>query len=150
TLEDCGMLLGNREKGLLPWVPLWSGIAILSLIGLAQADSIRVYAGRTSVAQGEAITFHVSTDLPDFSLRIYRFGAQVELVDEVPGLAGHLYPTPDDAYAHGCGWPAALTYTIPLHWRSGVYAAYCTQGQNYTLCPFVVRERAPGSISRTL
>ena len=31
------------------------------------------------------------------------------------------HPTPDDADAHGCGWPVGVTVPIGDDWRSGVY-----------------------------
>ncbi|MBI5835705.1 MAG: hypothetical protein HZB25_00535 [Candidatus Eisenbacteria bacterium] len=144
------MLHGRKEPGLRRWIPL---IILLGLLGWANPSSameVQAYAGRSSVAQGEAVTFHVSTGLPRYDLRIYRFGAQIEVVDMIRDLPGQQYPTPPDAYANGCGWPVAFTYTIPENWRSGVYAASFSKGMDYTYCLFVVRPRVPGSVSRIL
>ncbi len=123
---------------------------LLCLAPFSQAYEILAYPGASSVAQGQTITFHVSTDLQDYDFRVYRFGADVAVVDQIMKLPGRLYPTPTDASTAGCGWPAALSFTIPLHWRSGVYSASFSRGQTYTYCLFVVRERNPGSTSKIL
>ena len=36
-------------------------------------------------------------------------------------LSGSLHPVPETAASHGCGWPAAHSFTVPESWRSGFY-----------------------------
>lgn len=144
------MLLGyNRVTGpALRLLSVLLGLACSSVLG--SAARISIYPGRTSVAPGEALTIHVSTDLPSYDIRVYRFGARVEMVDHLEGFPGHDYPVPPDAYSAGCNWPAALTYTIPPTWRSGVYAICCNRDQVWSYTPFVVRPAQPGRSSRIL
>ena len=68
-------------QGVRRMLPL--ALLALASAGPALASNIELYAGRSSVPAGGAIAFHVSTDLPDYDLRVYRFGAQVELVEPV-------------------------------------------------------------------
>ncbi len=144
------MLLGYNKAGHPAFRILSALLGLVCSVTLASAAGISLYAGRTSVAPGEALTIHVSTDLPTYDIRVYRFGAQVEMVDHLEGFQGHNYPTPPDAYSAGCNWPAALTYTIPANWRSGVYAICCNRDQVWSYTPFVVRPARPGKASRIL
>src|SRR5262245_8686934 len=50
-----------------------------------------------------------------------RWCAQREVVWSRPDCEGIAHETPDDADAHGCGGPPALTLTVPPEWRSGFY-----------------------------
>lgn len=80
------------------------------------------YTDRLSYRPGEEATFHTSTSAARYAVEIARVGARREVVWRKGGLRGALHPTPPDAYARGCGWPAAFSLRIPGDWRSGYYA----------------------------
>lgn len=79
------------------------------------------YVGRPSYAARDTLNLHVSTSAGAFEVRIYRDGAEREVVHHASGLPGALHSTPDDAYATGCGWPATVGIAIPDSWRPGAY-----------------------------
>lgn len=84
---------------------------------------IEGYADAISVAAGEEIGLHISTDAEQFDIEIYREGAESRLMVRIEGLPGALHPVPAEAYARGCGWPAAHRLAIPADWPSGAYEA---------------------------
>lgn len=110
------------------------------------------YAGQLSYVAGDTLTLHISTSFPRHSVVISRLGGTREEVWRDDHVPGKTYPTPRDAYANGCGWPPAVTMTVPESWRSGCYAA--TTGMNDPVDPrrwiegqtifFVVRSPRPG------
>ena len=110
------------------------------------------YTSKVSVAQGESLDFHLSSDTGDTaSLRIYREGAARQLMTTLTDVpVGHYHC--DGGYATGCGWPAATTFTVPGDWPSGVYiAVYSAAGAARSReIIFWVREDAPGSSARLL
>ena len=77
-------------------------------------------------------------------------------------LSGSLHPVPETAASHGCGWPAAHSFTVPESWRSGFYEVTLSVedgGGTFThrgkrtaesVLSFVVRAAAPGSASKVL
>lgn len=105
------------------------------------------YAGQPSYAAGEALTLHVSTTAAAFEVVIYRDGAEQEVVHRQSGVAGTRHPTPEDAYAAGCGWPAALSVEVPVTWRPGAYVVEFTASDERGTATqdgfFVVRAGAP-------
>ena len=74
-------------------------------------------------------------------------------------LSGSLHPVPETAASHGCGWPAAHSFTVPESWRSGFYEVTLSVedgGGTFThrgkrtaerVLSFVVRAAASGSPS---
>src|ERR1051326_2073105 len=82
---------------------------------------IEGYADKTSVAPGEALGFHVSTDAPAFRILITREGLEGGTVHQVDDVPGGEHPVAPTAYAEGCGWPESCRLEIPSSWRSGVY-----------------------------
>jgi hypothetical protein len=116
--------------------------------------AIEGYTGRTSVAAGGGIGFHVDNTpaTPDATVRltIARLGATTPLALSATFTTGH-HPTPSDAFAAGCGWPLAYVLAVPREWPSGFYAATLTNADgDATVIHFVVRARAPGSESNIL
>jgi hypothetical protein len=81
----------------------------------------RSYAWPLTVRSGEELNLHVSTELPRFGVRLYRYGARVE---EVPGPAGTFdgYDLPLGRPDEAWGWPR---YSISLgpELREGIYLA---------------------------
>ena len=72
---------------------------------------IEAYCWPQSVAAGEPVALHVSTDAAAFDVEVARDGATRDVVWSATGVAGAHHATPSDAAAHGCGWP--LTLAIP-------------------------------------
>jgi hypothetical protein len=106
------------------------------------------YTGQPSYAVGGQLALHVSTTARRFDVAIYRDGAELEEVHREAGIPGALHPTPTDAYAFGCGWPAVVTVEIPVHWRPGAYVVELTasdeRGNATHHAFFVVRPEQPG------
>jgi hypothetical protein len=84
------------------------------------------YAGQPSYAAGDVLTLHVSTTASRFDVLIYRDGASQEVVHRAVDVPGSRHETPDDAYATGCGWPAALEIELPQEWPAGAYVVELT------------------------
>ncbi len=115
------------------------------------------YAGAQSVAQGGSIDLHVSTLAPNYSLVIYRWGANgLEEKHRVEALTGAWYGDCAPNSHLGCGWPIAYTLSIPADWRSGLYALrLLTPDEDITRLVaswvfFVVRAARPGATSPVL
>jgi hypothetical protein len=102
---------------------------------------LEAYCWPRSVAPGEPVGLHVSTDAATFAVEVAREGAEREVVWRRDGLAGAHHPTPEDAAAEGCGWPVALE--IPVgDWRSGYYAVTLRAGGERADAFCVVRPEA--------
>jgi hypothetical protein len=123
---------------------------------------IEGYTNKTSVAPGETLCFHVSTDASAFQIVISREGADSEVVHRVDGVSGSEHPVPPMAYAEGCGWTESYRLDVPASWRSGVYRArliarvprgaftrWCDQSAEHSIL-FVVRAAEPGATSPIL
>ena len=103
---------------------------------------IEAYCWPQSVAPGEPVALHVSTDAGTFEVTVTREGANPQVVWTGTGIADH-HPTPTDAAANGCGWPAALDIPVGGDWRSAYYAVTVTAGDERADAFLVVRP-APG------
>jgi hypothetical protein len=87
-------------------------------------DAVEAYCGSLSYAPGDELTLHVRCTTERFDVEISRWGATREVVWSATDLPGVEHPTPIDADARGCRWPAAVTFTIPSGasaWRSGFH-----------------------------
>jgi hypothetical protein len=82
---------------------------------------IRGYPGRPSVAPGEKLTLHVSTDASRFRVAFHRWGDGFQLMQESDWQAGVNAP-PGAAY-EDWQWPP-YPFEIPADWPSGVYVAH--------------------------
>ncbi len=84
---------------------------------------IEGYCSPISVAGGQNISFHISSQL-NFRLEFVCLSeAETEKMIIVGGIqnifpAG-VYPTPLRANETGCNWPSLLLITIPTFWNSG-------------------------------
>jgi len=85
------------------------------------ADAVEAYPGRLSYAPGDELTLHVSCSTSRYDVEIHRWGRERVAVWSQSGCEGIAHPTPADADAHGCGWPASVSVTVPAAWRSGYY-----------------------------
>jgi N,N-dimethylformamidase beta subunit-like, C-terminal len=141
-------------------------------------DPLAGYVSSGSVLPGETITFHVSSHVGRYQIRIYRQDLDLVPVADVEVTAD---PAPRyimrTAYRDGAGWPAVATFTVPDDWPSALYLARLfvpppviepsTGPANSALArsgpvgfpppdvppydiPFVVRAAQPGSTSRIL
>ncbi len=81
---------------------------------------LALYTDRLSVTPGERFAVHASSGTPSCTLEIARIGAAREVVYRGTVLVGN-HPTPPDADAKGCRWPAAAELTAGADWRSGYY-----------------------------
>ncbi len=126
---------------------------------------IQAYANQTSVANGQKLTFYVSTirEHTIFSVKIYRLGWY-------GGAGGRLFATQENLIGHAQGyynsnlhrlinckschvdtttglveanWQPSYTLTIPSTWVTGVYLAKFTDAQGkQTYTPFDVQGNA--------
>ncbi|MDW5593405.1 N,N-dimethylformamidase beta subunit family domain-containing protein [Conexibacter stalactiti] len=107
------------------------------------------YTDRFSYAPGERVDLHVHATAATYDVAVIRDGLQPERVWARSGLPGAAHPTPENAYAVGCGWPVALSIEIGADWHSGFYlvviGAEQPDGERWEREHFfVVRSAAPG------
>jgi hypothetical protein len=105
------------------------------------------YAWPQSAAAGDEVALHVSTDADRVDVEIAREGAGREVVWSATGVAARRHEAPEDASAHGCGWPAAAGVTVDRSWRSGYYSVSLRSGDETADAFFVVR---PGDRRRPI
>jgi hypothetical protein len=108
---------------------------------------LEAYCWPPSVAPGEPVALHVSTDAPAFRVSVAREGAGSEVLWRSEGVGPGHHATPQDASAGGCGWPAALEIPVGEDWRSGYHSVHLSTGTEETDAFLVVRpgddDRAP-------
>jgi N,N-dimethylformamidase beta subunit-like protein len=96
---------------------------------------ICAYTPHVSYRAGEPVAFHVHTTAGEFSVAIYRDGAQPTPVFGRASIPGSAHRTPPECYRTGCGWPGTFTITDTGDWPSGGYIAVFTASNG----PQVVR-----------
>jgi hypothetical protein len=79
------------------------------------------YADRFSYRPGEEVAVHAHTTAAEFTLTVIRDGAEPRTVLETGSIVGRAAETPADAYAVGCGWPVATSFTVGADWTPGLY-----------------------------
>jgi hypothetical protein len=130
--------------------------ALVGLLPRAEKRAaIEGYTDRLSYRPGEKVAVHVSSAADRFSLEIARVGAERVVVMRKANLAGKEYPIPEDASSHGCGWSAALEFTVPAEWKSGYYTGRLEAklpggGTARSELFFVVRPGDPGKDTKVL
>ena len=89
-------------------------------------DTVTGYCWPQSVVPGAPLGLHLSSagERP-VSVEIARVGAVRTVVWTDKVEAGD-HPTPRDADAYGCGWPAATSITAGADWASGYYEVVLT------------------------
>jgi hypothetical protein len=107
---------------------------------------LEAYCWPPSVAPGEPVGVHVSTDVPAFDVRVERQGAGVEVLWHARARRGTVHPVPANASARGCGWPPALEVPVGRDWTSGYHAVRVSAGTEEAEAFFVVRPADPGPI----
>lgn len=98
-------------------------------IGETTVRPIEGYCWPLSASPGETIQFMVSGEGASHA-RIQRHTSVSDAIDtvDVMGLdfVAATQPVPPMAGQFGCGWTESFALTIPATWRSGIYAASCT------------------------
>ncbi len=110
------------------------------------------YTSKVSVAQGESLDFHLSSDTgQSATLRIYREGPTRQLMTTLENVPVDKYSC-TGKYATGCDWPVAMSFTVPKDWPSGAYVTTVTPAGSTKAREFIfwVREDNPGSTARLL
>ncbi len=118
-------------------------------------DDTEAYPGALSYAPGDTATLHVSSRSTTYHVLVERWGGRRTPVWSATDLPGTYYPAPDDAYSHGCRWPASLQIPIEESWESGFYLVTLTAvgapaGRDVTHTGFVVRAGQPARRSNAL
>jgi len=114
------------------------------------------YANELSYHPGDEVAFHISTNGNDVTATIERVGAKRELQLECSFTAAE-HAIPDRSSSHGCNWPAAHRFQIPMEWKSGYYQVNLrvqtendkTKTASSSLF-FVVRSTNPGEATKIL
>ncbi|MBS0559272.1 MAG: hypothetical protein JSR21_04380 [Proteobacteria bacterium] len=82
---------------------------------------VYVYTDAISYAPGETVQFRASATASEWSLQIWRDGAEPVLVHAQDAVRGAFAAMPKQAYRNGCDWPIACAWTIPQDAPSGFY-----------------------------
>ena len=83
------------------------------------------YAGQVSVAAGEDIGLHLSSNQPSVSIVIDRIGKEKQRVWDKADIATSPQPIPDRASSDGCKWPESIRVKT-TDWATGYYVATLT------------------------
>jgi len=127
-----------------------SGGAFAQTSQWTRTKELEGYASRSSINKGQSITFHVSSSIGAYNMRIYRQGwyggsggVQVAQALNLPGTF-YSAPAPDPVTGMvELNWPTAYTLQTTSSWTSGVYMARLTPvgNDNYTsYIIFIVRD----------
>jgi hypothetical protein len=103
---------------------------------------LEAYAWPASVAPGDEVALHVSTDAGTFDVEVAREGADRDVRWRAERIAADLHETPPDAAARGCGWPVAVAIPVGEDWPSGYHAVTLSAGDERAEAFFVVRPGA--------
>jgi N,N-dimethylformamidase beta subunit-like protein/tachylectin len=159
-----GVIYGIKSDGTLQWYKhlgyldgsaTWLGA---SQVGtgwffdrvFAGVAPIEGYCWPLSAAPGQTISFKVASPSA-YSIRFVRFqrsGAQNQSIALTSpfGTLGSLPATPDSAWQNGCGWAQSFTFTVPLNWASGIYAAECQDPTDHPSWIVFVVKPSPNSL----
>ncbi|MEX0650917.1 MAG: N,N-dimethylformamidase beta subunit family domain-containing protein [Actinomycetota bacterium] len=105
---------------------------------------LEAYCFPRSGVPSQSLPLHVSTDAGSFEIEVVREGAERRIVWRAHGVRADEHPTPQDASANGCNWPAALEIPIGSEWRSGYYSVTLTAGDEHADAFLVVRPAPDG------
>ncbi|MDP4191465.1 MAG: T9SS type A sorting domain-containing protein [Bacteroidota bacterium] len=112
------------------------------------------YASKLSVYQGEKLSFYISTKADTFTLKIYRYGKEKNLVAEIKNLPGGIQEVmqSDLAYVNGCNWEVTLKdFTVPNTWKAGAYIAeFPVKSDTINPILFFVKEKDPSKRSKVI
>lgn len=105
---------------------------------------LEAYCFPRSGVPGQSLPLHVSTDAAAVDVAVAREGVERDVVWRAHGVSADAHPTPEDASANGCSWPAALEIPIGSDWRSGYYSVTLTAGDEHADAFLVVRPAPDG------
>jgi hypothetical protein len=105
---------------------------------------IGCYTDRISARPGETVTLFASSARPACRLELAHVGAERRVVLEQAVRVGD-HPTPADADANGCGWPAACEIAVG-DWATGYYDIALTDDEGAVAHHFLcVKAARPGA-----
>jgi len=85
-------------------------------------ETVTGYCWPQSIAPGGKVALHLSSAAGrPVRVEVARVGAERTVVFTDDEVAADDHPTPPDASAAGCGWPAATMVEVGPTWRSGYY-----------------------------
>ena len=132
----------------------WEPVEVSNARPSAVDHLVEGYTSSTSVAPGETVEFHISTNpVARYRVDVFRLGwyggAGGRLVTSLSEQVGTSQPIPEPTEETGlveCAWDVTDTLDVPIDWVSGTYLAkfVLTSGENagtFTVYPFFVRER---------
>ncbi len=108
------------------------------------------YVNPFSVSKGEVISFHVSTSVTPFSIKIYKLGKTRQLITTVNSITGGVRLVADSSYWYGCNWPVSYEFLVPMSWSSGIYIGEFSTSVGIKGIIFFVKESVLGSYSKTV
>jgi hypothetical protein len=100
---------------------------------------LEAYCWPLSVARGEPVGLHVSSDAGPVDVLVTREGAESTSVWHASDVPAEPRDIPADASARGCGWPVTLEIPVGEDWVSGYHSVTVTAGGECTEAFFVVR-----------
>jgi hypothetical protein len=106
------------------------------------------YVNPLSVTKGGIISFHISTSVSPFDLKIYKLGKDKQLISTFESIAGGVRQAADSSYWYGCGWPLTFELTVSSAWNSGIYEAEFPTSTGTRGVLFFVKENNPASHSK--
>lgn len=111
-----------------------------------KAIAVSGYASTSSVAPGNSIDFHLSSESPGpTNLTIERVGT-IPVSATITAILPNLSP-PTTSPWEGFAWPVAESFGVPSTWPTGLYRL--ARGSD-DLLTFVVRPATPGTVSKVL
>ncbi|PIW70823.1 MAG: hypothetical protein COW08_00195, partial [Ignavibacteriales bacterium CG12_big_fil_rev_8_21_14_0_65_30_8] len=111
------------------------------------------FVDKISVAQGDILTFYISSSVPKFVLKFYKLENTQIFKTESDSVSGIVQSVSSTAYVDGVNWSPTLQFQIPLNWETGIYRAQYPITSNPDIIAaiiFIVKEDNPGSFSKTL
>jgi hypothetical protein len=106
--------------------------------------TLEAYCFPASIAPGEPIRLHVSSDAPRVDVEIAREGAARDVVWR-GSLEPSIHEIPDDAASAGCRWPVAAEVGTSSAWRTGYHSISLRAGEERADAFAVVRASEPTS-----
>ena len=82
-----------------------------------------IYTDSESYAPGDTVSIMASSTVAKQAvIEFVRYDSpSPQVVHETAPFEVGYHPAPERAFAVGCGWPVATTFTIPSDWTSGFY-----------------------------
>jgi hypothetical protein len=109
---------------------------------------IEGYASAPSVTAGDTIDFHLYSNVPEVTVKVFREGISETAVWDGNILVDNNTPTSNGAA--DCQWPVALSLQIPDDWQSAAYIARASNATSSVDILFVVTPSTPGDSARVL